>query len=235
LVLRQDLLAQTLKRLRMFVMRAKVVLNDVSEQYEVRGVLGNALPASLAPAPWSLQLDAQAWTLRLYPGQTQGRALHIVPVGTALSAPALPLQDWLLSEVLSGVADVQAAISHGSMATRGKVGVVGYCWGGLLSWRAATQFANVKAAVTYYGGGMTLEPELHKKPLCPTMAHFGAKDSLIPASTVQAFQQAQPKVNVNIYDADHGFNCDQRGSYNAAAADLALERTLGFFIQHLEG
>ena len=133
------------------------------------------------------------------------------------------------------MADVQAAISHGSMATRGKVGVVGYCWGGLLSWRAATQFANVKAAVTYYGGGMTLEPELHKKPLCPTMAHFGAKDSLIPASTVQAFQQAQPKVNVNIYDADHGFNYDQRGSYNAAAADLALERTLGFFIQHLEG
>ena len=133
------------------------------------------------------------------------------------------------------MADVQAAISHGSMATRGKVGVVGYCWGGLLSWRAATQFANVKAAVTYYGGGMTLEPELHKKPLCPTMAHFGAKDGLIPASTVQAFQQAQPKVNVNIYDADHGFNCDQRGSYNAAAADLALERTLGFFIQHLEG
>ncbi len=109
LVLRQDLLAQTLKRLRMFVMRAKVVLNDLSEQYEVRGVLGNALPASLAPAPWSLQLDAQAWTVRLYPAQSLGRALHIVPVGTALSGPALPLQDWLLSEVLSGVADVQAA------------------------------------------------------------------------------------------------------------------------------
>jgi len=109
LVLRQDLLAQTLKRLRMFVMRAKVVLNDVSEQYQVFGVLGNALPASLAPAPWSLQLDAQAWTVRLYPAQSLGRALHIVPVGTPLSAPTLPLQDWLLSEVLSGVADVQAA------------------------------------------------------------------------------------------------------------------------------
>jgi carboxymethylenebutenolidase len=133
------------------------------------------------------------------------------------------------------MADVQAAISHASLATKGKVGVVGYCWGGLLSWRAATQFANVKAAVTYYGGGMTLEPELHKKPLCPTLSHFGAKDGLIPLSTVQAFKQAQPHVEVHEYDADHGFNCDQRGSYNAAAADLALERTLGFFIKHLEG
>jgi len=109
LVLRQDLLAQTLKRLRMFVMRAKVVLNDVSEKYEVRGLLGSTVPTSLAAAPWSLQLDAHAWTVRLYPGLSHGRALQIVPVGTALSAPALPLQDWMLSEVLSGVADVQAA------------------------------------------------------------------------------------------------------------------------------
>ena len=109
LVCRQDLLAQTLKRLRMFVMRAKVVLNDVSEQYEVRGVLGTAVPASLAATPWSLQLEAQVWTVRLYPAQSHTRAVQIVPVGTALSAPALPLQDWLLSEVLSGVADVQAA------------------------------------------------------------------------------------------------------------------------------
>jgi carboxymethylenebutenolidase len=174
---------------------------------------------AIAPAVFSrLQKDVN---LGYTPGDIEiGRSLKNLAEG--LPAPGV-------------MADVQAAISHGSMATRGKVGVVGYCWGGLLSWRAATQFANVKAAVTYYGGGMTLEPELHKKPLCPTMAHFGAKDSLIPASTVQAFQQAQPKVNVNIYDADHGFNCDQRGSYNVAAADLALERTLGFFIQHLEG
>jgi folate-binding protein YgfZ len=109
LVLRQDLLAQTLKRLRMFVMRAKVVLNDVSEQYEVRGVMGDAVPASLAAAPWSLQLDAHAWTVRLYPALSLGRALQIAPKG-AKSEPACgSLQDWLLSEVLSGVADVQAA------------------------------------------------------------------------------------------------------------------------------
>jgi hypothetical protein len=109
LVLRQDLLAQTLKRLRMFVMRAKVVLNDVSEQYEVRGVMGDAVPASLAAAPWSLQFDAQAWTVRLYPALSLGRALQIVPKHAGSEPASGSLQDWLLSEVLSGVADVQAA------------------------------------------------------------------------------------------------------------------------------
>jgi len=109
LVLRQDLLAQTLKRLRMFVLRAKVVMNDVSQQYEVRGLLGEAVPASLAPDPWSLHVQDPASNVRLYPAQGQGRALQIVPVGTALSTASLDLQDWLLSEVLSGVADVQAA------------------------------------------------------------------------------------------------------------------------------
>jgi carboxymethylenebutenolidase len=67
------------------------------------------------------------------------------------------------------------------------------------------------------------------------LAHFGEHDSLIPMDTVQAFKLAQPQVQVqvHVYNADHGFNCDHRGSYNAEAADLALERTLGFFIQHL--
>jgi folate-binding protein YgfZ len=108
LVLRQDLLAQTLKRLRMFVLRAKVVLTDVSEQYEVRGLLGDAVPASLGVSPWSLATDA-AWAVRLYPAQGHARALQLVPVGTASTTAALDLQDWRLAEVLSGVADVQAA------------------------------------------------------------------------------------------------------------------------------
>ena len=110
---------------------------------------------------------------------------------------------------------------------------MGYCWGGLLSWRAATRLSGIQAAVTYYGGGMTLEPELSAQPQCPVMSHFGIHDALIPMPTVEAFQQAQPSVEVHLYDADHGFNCDHRGSYNAAAAELALERTLGFFIDKL--
>ena len=131
------------------------------------------------------------------------------------------------------MAEVQAAVTHASLACKGKVGVVGYCWGGLLSWRAATQLSGIKAAVTYYGGGMTLAPELNAQPLCPVLSHFGALDALIPLQTVEAFKQAQSQVNVQVYDADHGFNCDHRGSYNAVAAELALEHTLGFFIDKL--
>ena len=108
LVLRQDLLAQTLKRLRMFVLRAKVVMNDVSEQYEVRGLLGDALPAALGAALWSLQVQPKAWTVRLYPAQGHGRALQVVPVGAAVTTAALDLHDWLLSEELSGEAEEQA-------------------------------------------------------------------------------------------------------------------------------
>jgi carboxymethylenebutenolidase len=131
------------------------------------------------------------------------------------------------------LADVQAAVDHASEAAHGLVGVVGYCWGGLLAWRAAAQISGLRAAVSYYGGGVTLPGERDKSPLCPVLAHFGEHDSLIPMDTVAAFKQAQPGVEVHVYDADHGFNCDHRSSYNAEAADLALERTLGFFIQHL--
>lgn len=131
------------------------------------------------------------------------------------------------------MADVQAAIDHAAQAAHGKVGVVGYCWGGLLAWRAATQLQGLSAAVSYYGGGMTLPAERDKKTLCPVLAHFGEQDALIPMDTVAAFKASQAQVQVEVYAADHGFNCDHRGSYNAEAADLALERTLGFFIQHL--
>jgi carboxymethylenebutenolidase len=103
----------------------------------------------------------------------------------------------------------------------------------LLAWRAAAQVQGLSAAVSYYGGGVTLPSERDKQPLCPVLAHFGEHDKLIAMDTVHAFQLAQPQVAVHVYNADHGFNCDHRGAYNAQAADLALERTLGFFIQHL--
>lgn len=127
--------------------------------------------------------------------------------------------------------DIQAAIDHASRA--GKVGIVGYCYGGLLTWRSACGLNGLSAAVPYYGGGVTTPEEIARKPRVPVMAHFGAQDHWITLDTVKAFQAAHPEVEVHVYDADHGFNCDQRGSYNDAAAKLAKERTLAFFAQHL--
>lgn len=130
--------------------------------------------------------------------------------------------------------DVEAAVAHAAtLVPGGKIGVVGFCWGGLMTWRSACNLASVSAAVCYYGGGMTGELEASRQALCPVLAHFGSKDHYISLESVEAFKKAQPKVEVHIYEADHGFNCDQRGSYNEAAAALAGERTLAFFAQHL--
>jgi carboxymethylenebutenolidase len=127
--------------------------------------------------------------------------------------------------------DIEAAIKHASQA--GKVGIVGYCWGGLLAWRAACLLDGLSAAAPYYGGGMTVPPEISRKPRVPVMAHFGDKDKHITIDTVQAFEKAHPEVEVHIYAADHGFNCDQRGSWNAGAAATARERTLDHFRRHV--
>ena len=129
--------------------------------------------------------------------------------------------------------DIQAAIDHGAQASGGKVGIVGFCYGGLLTWRAACLLKGLSAAVPYYGGGVTSEDEIARQPQCPVMAHFGDQDTHIPMEGVDAFRKAHPQVEVLVYPANHGFNCDQRGSYDAAAATLARERTLAFFAARL--
>ena len=127
--------------------------------------------------------------------------------------------------------DIQAAIQHAAQA--GKVGIVGYCWGGLLTWRSACGLKGLSAAAPYYGGGMTVGADAERQPTVPVMVHFGDQDHWIPLDTVEAFKKAHPEVTVHVYNANHGFNCDQRGSYNEAAAKLARERSLAFFAQHL--
>ena len=129
--------------------------------------------------------------------------------------------------------DIQAAIDHAAKASGGKVGIVGFCWGGLLVWRAACLLKGLSAAVPYYGGGITSEGEMARQPQCPVMAHFGDQDHWIPLEGIEAFAKAQPEVEVHVYSANHGFNCDQRGSYNADAAQVAQERTLAFFAAKL--
>jgi carboxymethylenebutenolidase len=125
--------------------------------------------------------------------------------------------------------DVDAA--RAAVAGAGKVGIVGYCWGGYLAWIAAARVAGFACAVPYYGGGMT--DAIAEQPKCPVMAHFGERDSMIPEAGVKALAAAHPSAQVFLYPADHGFNCDQRGAYDAAAASLARERTLAFLRRHI--
>lgn len=129
--------------------------------------------------------------------------------------------------------DIQAAIDHAANAAGSKVGVVGYCWGGLLTWRAACTLTGLSAAVPYYGGGVTTEAEIARQPRVPVLAHFAEEDKWISLDSVAAFKKAHPQTEVHTYAAHHGFNCDQRGAWHAPSARLARERTLAFFAQHL--
>ena len=133
------------------------------------------------------------------------------------------------AQIDAALRDVSAA--RGAAASAGKVGIVGYCWGGYVTWMAASRLPDFACAVPYYGGGV-LEA-IGERPLCPVIAHFGERDTGIPVDGVRKFAAAHPEVQVFIYSADHGFNCDQRGSYDAAAAKLARERTLAFLQQHI--
>lgn len=129
--------------------------------------------------------------------------------------------------------DIQAAIDHAAKVSGGKVGIVGYCWGGLLTWRAACTLTGLSAAVPYYGGGVTTEAEAARQTKVPVLAHFAEEDKWIPMDSVEAFKKAHPEVQVHTYAAHHGFNCNQRGSWHAPSAQLASDRSLAFFAQHL--
>ena len=125
--------------------------------------------------------------------------------------------------------DVAAAIK--AAASAGKVGVVGYCWGGTVAWAAATRLDGLAASSPHYGGGIA--EIAAEKPRVPVMFHFGDKDQSIPMSDVEKVRKAQPGQTLHVYSAGHGFNCDQRGSYDPASAKLARERTLAFLRQHV--
>jgi len=128
------------------------------------------------------------------------------------------------------VRDVTATVE--ALAADGlKVGVVGYCWGGSLAWAAATRIDGVGCAVGYYGGKI---PDLaDAQPRCPVMLHFGELDQGIPMDRVAIIGEKHPDLPLHIYKAGHGFNCDQRGSYDADSAALARQRTMAFFGEHL--
>jgi carboxymethylenebutenolidase len=127
--------------------------------------------------------------------------------------------------------DVAASISHARAEWRGlKVGVLGFCYGGSLAWLAATRL-DPAAAVCYYGGQIAANAA--ETPHCPVIMHFGAKDPHIGPAEVEKIRAAHPDLPVFIYDAGHGFNCDQRKDYEPESAKLARQRTLEFFNRHL--
>ena len=125
--------------------------------------------------------------------------------------------------------EVAAALEYGKSA--GKAGIVGYCWGGVIAWVAASRLSGITCSVPYYGGAV---PSLiDEKPKCPVMFQWGETDASIPLEKAKAVEAGHPECIHHFYPGGHGFNCDERGSYHGESAKLARERTLEFFAKHL--
>ena len=127
------------------------------------------------------------------------------------------------------MADAGAAMEN--VKSAGKVGTVGYCWGGTVSWVSAARLSGVACSICYYGGGIA--GLISEQPKAPVMFHWGETDHAIPVADAKKVAAAHSKAESFIYAAGHGFNCDQRGSYNADSAKLARTRSFEFLRKHI--
>lgn len=141
--------------------------------------------------------------------------------------------------------DIEAAVLHaGRVAPNLQVGMVGFCWGGLLAWRAASQIAGLQAAVCHYPGGIDGEDERHLQPLCPLLVQFATDSRWMPRERVDSFIQAQrvragvasakqAEVQFQVHAAHYGFMQHQHPSYDEVAHGQAWRHTVDFLAQHL--
>ncbi len=181
---------------------ANAHIRHVAEQYAGEGY------AVLAPAFFDLiepglQLDYDA------AGVSRGKAL-VDELG-----------------VDRAVTVVEAAAA--ALAQYGKVGTVGYCWGGTVALLAAQRLGLPSAS--YYGARNV--PYLDQPFKAPAIFHFGDQDASISATAVAAHREKQPTLPVYVYPADHAFNREVGMHYHAPSAHLARERTLAFFSENL--
>lgn len=135
--------------------------------------------------------------------------------GMALTRQISPDQHYL---------SIEAAID--ALAAEGPVGIIGFCLGGSLAFEAAARNEFLVASVCYYGGMIAARAKAELN--CPVLLHFGEKDAHIPMSDVEKIRATYPHLPIYLYPAGHGFNCDERGSYDKPSAELAWSRTLEF-------
>ncbi len=178
-------------------------IKDVCKQYAAHGYLAIA-PALFDRIKKNIVLD--------YSSFAEGRDYK------------MQLQD---EQVLLDIA-ASAATAENDL----KVAVIGFCFGGALSYLASTRL-NLDCAISYYGGGIA-EKYINQNPLCPIMYHFGALDPIIPSTDVAAIQSNHPEGVFHIYeDAGHGFNCSDRRDYHSESAKIAFARSLEFLKMHV--
>jgi carboxymethylenebutenolidase len=154
----------------------------------------------------------------------RGLDIGYTPADIERGRTFIPKMQWdtVMKDAGAALANVKSA---------GKVGIVGYCWGGTVSWVSAARLSGLACSVCYYGGGI---PGLtSEQPKCPVMFHWGETDHAIPLADAKKAAAAHPEAQSFIYQAGHGFNCDHRGSYHADSAKLARTRSLDFLRKHI--
>jgi len=156
---------------------------------------------------------------RVEPGTELGYADDDIKRGRELRS-AIAVDD-----VVRDIAAAKAAV-----ADAGRIGAVGYCWGGTLAWLAATRL-KVDCAVGYYGS-MTVD-FVDEQPTCPVTMMLGETDTTFPPENIETIRAKHPDVVIFTYPAGHGFACDQRNSWHEPSARLARERTLDVFRRYL--
>ena len=127
-----------------------------------------------------------------------------------------------------------------------KIGIVGYCVGGRIAYLAATSCKGLSAASVYYGGRI-LAPfgdgpapiDMTNQIEIPVMGNFGGQDQNPTPDDVATIEAKLKECGVtydfkSYDDAGHGFNCNDRASYNEAAANDAFSRTVGWFEKYLK-
>ena len=159
---------------------------------------------------------------RVEPNFTSGYS----PEEVAVARKFVANPDWAAM-----LRDTQAAID--AVRNVGPVGIIGFCLGGSIAYAAATKLSGLSTAIGYYGGAIVRFADV--KPKVPTQLHFGEKDAGIPLSDVETIKAKRPEVEIHVYPgAQHGFNCEERASYDKASADLARARSREFLAKHLK-
>jgi carboxymethylenebutenolidase len=159
---------------------------------------------------------------RVEPGVQLGYTPEDVQKGAALAGKCKP--EEIVQDLHKAAETLKAQPQFG-----GKLGAVGYCMGGTYAYLLATGDV-VDVAVGYYGGNIDKYLDAAKNLHCPIMLHFGEKDTHISQSkvdTIAAALKGKGHVEIFVYkNADHGFNCDQRKSYDRQSAMLAFGRSM---------
>jgi len=178
-------------------------------------------------------------------GHDHGYKFQMAFSGEQLVKPLQPVDSSrAMLDVQTVVAWAQGQVAHG------KVGILGFCWGGLLAWQAACTMPHVFAAASFYGGGMT-NPEVRSwRPMCPVLVHLPAKGLLMTQESMDEFVTVQrdqfaahhlarpgqkgPMVHIERYDAAYGFDHASSRLHDPVASQSARRQTHLFFDKHLQ-